>query len=265
MSRITATFEQCRHKGRAAFIPFMTAGDPDFATSLDLLKSLPEAGADIIEIGMPFSDPMADGPVIQKANQRALKNNHGLTSIFKLVRDFREHDTTTPIVLMGYFNPVFRYGGETFAWDTAAAGIDGMLIVDLPPEEDGELRPHLRHHDIAMIRMITPTTDAGRLPVILDGAGGFLYCVAVTGVTGTANTGGAGVDAQIAAIRRNSDLPVAIGFGISSPEDVRVMGELADGVVVGSALVGEMDADMPQSAREAYLARMRELRGATGS
>jgi tryptophan synthase alpha chain len=264
MSRIAQSFQHCKSQNRAAFIPFMTAGDPDFATSLELLRGLPEAGADIIEIGMPFSDPVADGPVIQRASRRALTNNPGISAILKLVRDFRAHDNTTPIVLMGYFNPVFVYGPQALARDAAIAGVDGILIVDLPPEESGELQPHLKAHNIDMIRMVTPTTDADRLPAILSGSGGFLYCVAVAGVTGTASAQADSLESRIAAIRQNSDLPVAIGFGISNANDVRAMSAIAEGVVVGSALVGEMERDTPHEAREAYISRMRKLTGASG-
>ena len=235
--RLDARFAALKKEGRGGLVLFVTAGDPNPPTSLEILKGLPGAGADIIEIGMPFSDPMADGPAIQLASGRALKNGGSMQTTLQLVRDFRAGDDATPLILMGYYNPIYAYGPDAFIADAAAAGVDGLIIVDLPPEEDGELRPQADAAGIAIIRLATPTTDDDRLSIVLDGAGGFLYYVSVLGITGTASAGEAELEAAIARLRRRTDLPIAIGFGIKTPEQVAAAGRIGDAVVVGSALV----------------------------
>lgn len=237
MSRIEQTFSQCKEKGRKALITFITGGDPDYDTSLSVLKSLPAAGADIIELGMPFTDPGADGPAIQLANQRALKSGATMLKTLDMVREFRAENQTTPIVLMGYFNPLMAYGLERFTKDAQNAGVDGLIIVDLPPEEDQELRGFCHQNGIDLIRLITPTSDAQRLPKLLEGVSGFLYYVSITGVTGTAKPDLNALKPHIEAIRAQTNLPIAIGFGIKTPEDAAHMAQISDAVVVGSAIV----------------------------
>lgn len=232
---------------RPALITFIMAGDPDAKTSLDVLKSLPDAGADIIELGMPFTDPMADGPVIQLAGQRALAAGANMQQTLQMVKDFRKDNTTTPIVLMGYFNPVLQYGAEAFAKDAAEAGVDGLIIVDLPPEEAAEITGHLNGLDL--IRLITPTTTPERLEKILDGASGFLYYVSITGVTGAASANLDAIKPHIDEIKSKTDLPIAIGFGIKTPEDAKNMAKLADAIVVGSAIVNTMDVETGQASK----------------
>ncbi|MAE51146.1 MAG: tryptophan synthase subunit alpha [Micavibrio sp.] len=241
MSRIEKTLSECKSAGRKALITFITAGDPDKETSLEVLKSLPDAGADIIELGMPFADPGADGPVIQQANQRALNNGANMVQTLEMVRAFRKENQETPIVLMGYFNPVLSYGLQRFTHDAHLAGIDGLIIVDLPPEEDVDLRAQCQKCGIDLIRLITPTSDRTRLPVLLDGVSGFLYYVSITGVTGTAKPDLNTIKPHIDTIREYTDLPVAIGFGIKTPEDAAYMGQISDAVVVGSAIVNTMN------------------------
>ena len=213
------------------------ASDPDYEQSLAALKSLPEAGADIIEIGMPFTDPAADGVTIQRAGQRALKAGATMKTTLQMVQDFRTENDTTPIILMGYANPLYAYGLGAFAADAHAAGVDGLIIVDLPPEEDAPLRTQTEKHNIDMIRLVTPTTDEARLSVVLNGASGFLYYVSITGVTGTAKADLSAIKPHIDHIKMQTDLPVAIGFGIKTPEDAKAMAALSDAVVVGSAIV----------------------------
>lgn len=236
MNRIDATFTKLKAEGRKALITFTMGGDPDPAASLDILHELAKS-ADIIEIGMPFSDPMADGPAIQAAGLRALDSGMTLKGIFALVQQFRSKNNETPIVLMGYFNPVLQYGIEKFAHDCKGMGVDGLILVDIPPEEADEIAPALQQTDIKLIRLLTPTTDAARLEKILKGAGGFLYYVSINGVTGTASADPAIVGAHIAAMRTATDIPIVAGFGIRTPADVKAMAGAADGVVVGSALV----------------------------
>ncbi len=236
-TRIDATFQRLREEGRKALVTFITAGDPALETSQAILNGLPAAGADIIELGMPFTDPMADGPAIQLASQRALAAGQTMEKTLDMVRRFRERDDTTPIVLMGYYNPVFVYGNERFLNDAKVAGVDGLIIVDLPPEEDEELCLPALDAGLNFIRLATPTTDDARLPKVLNNATGFLYYVSITGVTGTRAPKEAEVAASIARIRRHSDLPVCIGFGVKTPEQAQRMAALGDGVVVGSALV----------------------------
>ena len=233
MSRIEKTFAALK---RPALITFITAGDPDYARSMAIMKALPEAGADIIELGMPFTDPMADGPVIQAAGLRALESGANMHKTLQMVREFRQTNGKTPIVLMGYANPLYAYGLRQFVDDAVKAGVDGLIIVDLPPEEDGELHK-IAAAKLDIIRLLTPTTDEKRLPKVLQGASGFLYYVSVTGVTGAAKADLDTVKPHIAQIRKHADLPIAIGFGIKTAEDVARMAGIADAVVVGSAIV----------------------------
>lgn len=236
MSRIADTFARLKREGRRALIPFLTAGDPDPATTAGLLDCLAASGADIIELGVPFSDPMADGPVIQAASLRALEAGTTLERVLHLVRDFRLR-SQTPVVLMGYYNPVLQYGPERFAEEAAAAGVDGVLLVDLPPEEAEELRPHLRRFNVAMIHLLAPTTPAERRREIAGSAEGYLYYVSMTGVTGAARVDPEAIAGEVEQVRRESPVPVAVGFGIASPQDAAAVARFADGVVVGSALV----------------------------
>lgn len=256
MSHITKTFARCKAANRAAFIPFIMGGDPSLATCAALLNALPEAGADIIELGIPFSDPMADGPVIEAAGKRALAAGATLAGILQLVKNFRAKHAT-PLVLMGYLNPIYVYGYAQFARDAAAAGVDGIIIVDLPPEEAAELEPTLSAQGIALVRLIAPTSVPNRLPLLADKASGYLYYVSITGITGATSAASVDVDNSLAAIRSATDLPVCVGFGIKSPADVaRMAATGADGVVVGSAivrLIEESNADIA-SFREAIQA-----------
>jgi len=236
-SRIARRFKELRTDKRAGFIPFITAGDPDAETSYAILEKLPQIGADIIELGMPFSDPMADGPAIQASSLRALKSGMSLAGTLKLVERFRKVDKTTPIVLMGYFNPIHAYGVERFARDAGRAGVDGLIVVDLGPEEDSVLRAASGKAGFDIVRLVTPTTDDKRLATVLDGAGGFLYYVSVAGVTGTKTFTEDDVKQAIARIRRASKLPCAVGFGIRTPEAAAMIARIADAAVVGSAIV----------------------------
>ncbi len=236
-TRIETRFAHLKAEGRPGLVTFITAGDPDFETSLEILNGLPAAGADVIELGMPFTDPMADGPAIQLASQRALQAGQTLRRTLDMVRRFRERDNETPIVLMGYYNPVYIHGNDRFLKDARAAGVDGLIIVDLPPEEDEELCLPALDAGLNFIRLATPTTDEARLPKVLANASGFLYYVSVTGVTGTREPDIASVEAALSRIRRHTDLPIAVGFGVKTPEQAAAIGQVADGVVVGSALV----------------------------
>jgi tryptophan synthase alpha chain len=237
MSRIPAKFAANAAAGRASLVTFITAGDPDPATSLKILKALPGAGADVIELGMPFSDPMADGPAIQWASMRALSGGMTLKRTLAMVREFRAGDAQTPIVLMGYYNPVYIYGVEKFLVDAKAAGVDGMIIVDLPPEEDDELCLPAMKAGLNFIRLATPTTDEARLPKVLENTSGFVYYVSITGITGTATPDFSKVAEAVGRIKGHTDLPVAVGFGVKAPEHAQAIAKGADGVVVGSALV----------------------------
>jgi tryptophan synthase alpha chain len=237
MSRIPARFAANAAKGRATFVTFITAGDPDPATSLAILKALPAAGADVIELGMPFSDPMADGPAIQWSSMRALKNGMSLKGTLAMVRDFRAGNSETPIVLMGYYNPIYVYGVEKFLADAKEAGVDGLIVVDLPPEEDAELCIPAMKAGLNFIRLATPTTDDKRLPAVLANTSGFVYYVSITGITGTATPDFSKVAGAVARIKRHTNLPVAVGFGVKAPEHASAIAQGADGVVVGSALV----------------------------
>lgn len=236
-TRIEARFAQCSEDNRAALVTFITAGDPDLDTSLALMKALPDAGADIIELGMPFTDPMADGMPIQLAGQRALKGGQTLAKTLQMVRRFREADEATPVILMGYYNPLYAFGVARFLQEAKSAGIDGLIIVDLPPEEDAELCLPARDAGIAFIRLATPTTDDRRLPAVLKNTSGFVYYVSVTGITGSAIADFDGVKGAVSRIKHHIDLPVVVGFGVKTGADAASIAEAADGVVVGSALV----------------------------
>jgi tryptophan synthase alpha chain len=242
MSRIAARFANLRAQGRAGFVPFITAGDPDLETSFAILEKLPGIGADIIELGVPFSDPMADGPVVQASSVRALKAGMSVKKTLAMVTRFRAADDVTPIVLMGYFNPIHAYGAEHFLRDAREAGVDGLIIVDLGPEEDGALRAGAARLGLDIVRLATPTTDDARLPAVLDGAGGFLYYVSVAGVTGTKSFTAGDVSQAVARIRRSSQLPIAVGFGVRTPAQAGEIARIADAAVVGSAIVTHIEA-----------------------
>ncbi len=236
-TRIDTRFAELKKQGRSAFVTFIMAGDPDLATSLEIIKTLPHAGADIIEIGMPFTDPMADGPSIQAAGLRALKAGTTLKKTLDLVRAFRKDDTATPLVLMGYYNPIFIYGVDAFLADAKSAGVDGLIIVDLPPEEDEELCLPAMRAGLNFIRLATPTTDDKRLPAVLANTSGFVYYVSITGITGAASADSSKVAAAVARIKRHTKLPVCVGFGIRTPDQARATASAANGAVVGTALV----------------------------
>ncbi|MCZ0925886.1 tryptophan synthase subunit alpha [Halomonas janggokensis] len=236
-TRLDRCFSTLKQQNRPALISYLTAGDPDADTSRRLLHGLPAAGVDIIELGMPFSDPMADGPAIQKAAQRALNNGQTQAKTLDMVRTFRGQDSTTPIVLMGYYNPIYRYGVERFLTDAARAGVDGLIVVDLPPEHDEELCQPAFRHGIDFIRLATPTTDAKRLPRVLANASGFIYYVSVAGVTGGSAPTPERLEASVSRLREDTELPIAVGFGIRTAEQAATIGRYGDAVVVGSALV----------------------------
>jgi tryptophan synthase alpha chain len=248
-TRISRRFAALKAEGRAGLVTYLVAGDPDPATSLTLIAGLPKAGADILEIGMPFSDPMADGPAIQAAALRALKAGMTLRGTLDLVRRFREGDATTPIVLMGYYNPIYRYGVAPFLVDAKEAGVDGLIVVDLPPEEDDELFNPTLSSGIDFIRLTTPTTDDRRLPVVLDRATGFVYYVAIAGITGTKSAAAADVAVAVARLRRHTRLPLAVGFGIKTPDQAAAVALVADAAVVGTALVQRLAANLDGAAR----------------
>jgi len=235
--RIDRRFVALKKEGRVALVTFTMAGDPDYATSLAILKALPQAGADVIELGMPFTDPMADGPAIQAAGLRALKAGQTLKKTLTAVRDFRAGDDATPVVLMGYYNPIYIYGVERFLGDAKAAGVDGLIVVDLPPEEDSELCLPAMKAGLNFIRLATPTTDEKRLPTVLTNTSGFVYYVSITGITGAAAPDTGKVAAAVARIKRHTKLPVCVGFGVRTAAHARAIAEGTDGVVVGSALV----------------------------
>src|SRR2546421_5440134 len=252
-TRIDARFAELRREGRAALVTFLMAGDPDPKTSLDIIKALPKAGADIIEIGMPFTDPMADGPSIQAAGLRALKAGTNLKKTLEMVRGFRKSDNTTPLVLMGYYNPIYIYGVDKFLSDAKTAGVDGLIIVDLPPEEDGELCLPALKAGLNFIRLATPTTDDKRLPAVLANTSGFVYYVSITRITGSAAADSKEVGDAGARIKRHTKLPVAVGFGVRTANHARAIAEGADGAVVGTALVdaiaGSLDANGAATAK----------------
>jgi tryptophan synthase alpha chain len=247
ITRIDTRFAELKKEGRAAFVTFLMAGDPDIATSLAIVKALPKAGADIIEIGMPFTDPMADGPAIQASGLRALKAGMTLKKTLALVRDFRAGDETTPIVLMGYYNPIYIYGVEKFLADAKSAGVDGLILVDLPAEEDAELCVPALAAGLNFIRLVPPTADDKRLSVVLANTSGFVYYVSITGITGSAAADTVAVSEAVARIKRHTRLPVCVGFGIRTPDHAQAIAGHADGAVVGTALVdalrGSLDAE----------------------
>lgn len=246
-TRISRRFAACAAAGRPALVTFVTAGDPDLETSLEIVRALPAAGADVIELGMPFSDPMADGPAIQAAGQRALKAGQTLVKTLDLVRRFRAGDAETPIVLMGYYNPIYIHGSERFVAEAKEAGVDGLIVVDLPPEADDELCLPALAAGLNFIRLATPTTDDKRLPTVLENTSGFVYYVSITGITGSATPDASRVTEAVGRIKRHTALPVAVGFGVRDAATAREIGRGADGVVVGSALVsavaGSLDAE----------------------
>ncbi len=246
-TRIEDRFAQLREEGRRALVTFVTAGDPDTETSLKILKGLPGAGADVIELGMPFSDPMADGPAIQASSQRALGAGQNMVKTLQMVRDFRAEDSDTPIVLMGYYNPIYIYGVERFLADAKDAGVDGMIVVDLPPECDEELCIPSMKTGLNFIRLATPTTDSKRLPAVLANTSGFVYYVSITGITGTAAPKQDDVRAHVGRIKAETDLPVAIGFGVKTPEQAKALAECGDGVVVGSVFVDAVKASLNEA------------------
>jgi tryptophan synthase alpha chain len=238
--RITARFASLKHEGRAGLVAYVMASDPDHETCFEILKGLPGAGADIIELGFPFTDPMADGPSVQKAGLRALKAGGSLKQTLELARRFRETDADTPVILMGYVNPIESMGYETFAAAMKSSGADGAIVVDLPPEEDAPLRAAFSKHELSIIRLATPTTDEKRLTKVLDGASGFLYYVSVAGVTGANAAASGDVHAAVTRLKQASDLPIAVGFGVREPKAAQAIARSADAVVVGSAFVDEI-------------------------
>ncbi len=249
MSRIEARFAALAREGRAALIPFVEAFDPDPATSAALLAGMPGAGADLIEIGMPFTDPMADGPTIQAAGKRALAAGSKTPRILAMVRDFRRDDPATPIILMGYLNPILAYGPERFCVDAARAGVDGLIVVDLPPEEAGLLAPHATANGLDSIRLIAPTTDDARMPKVLEGSSGFVYYVSITGITGTRTATAEHLAAAIPRIRRHTRLPIAVGFGVRTPAQAAIVARHADAAVVASALIDTVAASLDAAGR----------------
>ncbi|NNE58203.1 MAG: tryptophan synthase subunit alpha [Hellea sp.] len=239
-TRIDATFSRLKAEDKAAFVAYMMGGDPDRATSMQLLSAMPEAGVDIIELGIPFTDPMADGPVIEDAGIRARKSGTTLSTVLEMAAEFRQSNSATPVIVMGYCNPVHQMGYEAFAASAKASGIDGAIIVDLPPEEDTELRAAFETHGLALIRLATPTTDEDRLPKVVQGTNGFVYYVSMTGVTGAALSKPGAIKDQVAKVRKASGLPVVVGFGVKTPERAKEIAADADGVVVGTAIVKAM-------------------------
>jgi tryptophan synthase alpha chain len=237
MSRIAARFAELKRAGRGALIPFLEAWDPDHATSMEILRGMPAAGADLIEIGMPFTDPMADGPIVQAAGKRGLKAGVKMRHVLTMVRDFRREDTTTPVILMGYLNPILSYGPEEFCTDAAVAGVDGLIIVDLPPEESDMLLPFARACGLDFIRLVAPTTDDNRLPLVMSGSSGFIYYVSITGITGTRSATSEHLAQAIPRIRKATGLPIAIGFGVRTPAQAAEASRIADAAVVASALI----------------------------
>jgi tryptophan synthase alpha chain len=258
MTRIEARFAALKQDGRKAFVSFMMAGDPGFETCLAILKGLPGAGVDIIELGMPFTDPMADGPTIQLAGQRALEAGQTMDRTLEMVRAFREGDGETPVVLMGYYNPIYSRGVERFLAEAKAAGVDGLIIVDLPPEEDSELCIPAQRAGLNFIRLATPTTDDRRLPKVLQNTSGFVYYVSITGITGAAAAQSADVGPEVTRIKAKTDLPVVVGFGIRTPEAAEAIAKVADGAVVGSAIVDRIGKGDAPEAVLAFVASLAE-------
>ena len=268
MSRIFNIFNKLDEADQTAFIPFITAGDGGLDNCEALVFTLAESGADIIELGIPFSDPMADGPAIQAASQRALANGMTLTQTLSMVKNFRATDQDTPIILMGYYNPIYRYGSQRFINDARHSGVDGLIIVDLPPEEDSELCLPACEAGIHWIRLVAPTTSDQRLERVLTHSSGFIYYVSITGITGTQSAAGTDVEDAIQRLRKHSNLPIAIGFGITTPEDVAMMGNIGDAAVVGSALVNRIEAGLDDNGNataslvESVLSYVRSLEAA---
>jgi tryptophan synthase alpha chain len=258
MTRIDAKFAELKAEGKKAFVSYVMAGDPTYESSLELVKGLPAAGVDIIELGLPFTDPMADGPTIQLAGQRALDGGMTLEKTLQLAADFRQTDNTTPIVLMGYYNPIYNRGVDTFLVDAKAAGIDGLIVVDLPPEEDDELCIPAQKAGLNFIRLATPTTDDARLPKVLQNTSGFVYYVSVTGITGAAEAQADTVAPEVARIKAATDIPVIVGFGINTPEKAENIASISDGAVVGSAIVSLIGAGKTTSEVLAFVKTLAE-------
>jgi tryptophan synthase alpha chain len=273
-SRIDRRFAALKAEGRAGLVTFITCGDPDYDTSLEILKGLPGAGADVIELGMPFTDPMADGPAIQASSLRALGAGAKMTRTLEAVRAFRAGDSDTPIVLMGYYNPIYAYGVDRFLTDAREAGVDGLIVVDLPPEEDSELCVPALKAGVHFIRLATPTTDDARLPAVLKNTSGFVYYVSVAGITGAAAASDDAVKTAVAQLKRHTDLPVVVGFGINTPEQAAAVARASDAAVVGSAIVRKVALGLDENGKpkpglvEGVLSFVRELadgvRGARG-
>ncbi|WP_334195045.1 tryptophan synthase subunit alpha [Pararhodobacter sp.] len=258
MTRIDDTFARLKAEGKKAFVAYMMGGDPDEATSLAIMQGLPDAGVDVIELGMPFTDPMADGPTIQRAGQRALDGGMTMDKVLAMVRAFRQGDATTPIVLMGYYNPIYARGVDRFLSEAVEAGIDGLIVVDLPPEEDSELCLPAQAAGMNFIRLATPTTDDKRLPKVLQNTSGFVYYVSITGITGAAAAQAGDVGPEVARIKAASDLPVIVGFGITTPEQAQAIASVADGCVVGSAIVKEIGEGKPVAEVLSFVASLAE-------
>jgi tryptophan synthase alpha chain len=249
MSRIAARFAQLEREARGALIPFVEAGDPDRTTSFEILRGMPVAGADLIEIGIPFTDPMADGPTIQAAGKRALKGGATVSGAIAIVRDFRREDDATPVIMMGYLNPILSYGPERFCRDSAHAGVDGLIVVDLPTEEADLLVPHANVQGLDIIRLVAPTTDDARMPFVLNGSSGFVYYVSITGITGTRTATTAELAVNIPRIRKITDLPIAVGFGVRTPAQAAEAVRVADAAVVASALIDTLAASLDEYGR----------------
>ena len=250
-ARMDKRFADLKAEGRPALVTYFMGGDPDYDTSLAIMKALPEAGSDVIELGMPFSDPMADGPAIQAAGLRALNNGARMTRTLDMVRAFRQGDDETPLVLMGYYNPIYSYGVDRFLTDAREAGVDGLIVVDLPPEEDTELCEPALKAGVNFIRLTTPTTDDARMPAVLANTSGFVYYVSVTGITGAGSASNAAIDEAVARLRRHTDLPLAVGFGITTPEAAAAVARVADAAVVGSAIVRQIEANLDADGKPA--------------
>ena len=270
MSRIAGRFAALAAADARAFVAFVMAGDPDYDTALAILRGLPAAGVDVVELGMPFTDPMADGPAVQRAGQRALAGGHTMDRTLAMVRSFREGDAETPVVLMGYYNPIYSRGVERFLAEAETAGVDGLIVVDLPPEEDDELCLPARAAGLDFIRLATPTTDDKRLPAVLKNTSGFVYYVSINGITGAAAPDAGKVGAAVARIKRHTELPVCVGFGIRTPEQAHAIGHSADGAVVGSALVAALENSLENgvatpATKEAVLQLVRALAGGVRS
>ncbi len=264
MDRITTKFDELRQKNQSAFVAFITAGDPDLATSTAIMQAMPENGVDIIELGMPFSDPMADGPAIQASALRALQNGHNMHKTLQMVQEFRKKNQSTPIILMGYFNPIYIYGVEKFCQDCQNYGVDGLIIVDLPPEEDADLFQPASNHGLKIIRLLAPTSDDARIPIILEHASGFVYYISVLGVTGKRDIDLNAVQENLARIRKHTQYPICVGFGITNADQAGAVAKIADGVVVGSAIVREIAINFAQNAPsdviiQACLAKIRAI------